>query len=225
MALFWIKKEAQGVPPATSLGALSERVSSLLQQGLTNDQIVEALQRENYPSDQIVEALTRATRESIEPFAPPQEPSPLPPPPMPEQFSNPLQQPQPQSQMYNDYPNGQMASFRSQEDIASTVEELVDSIVEEKWAELSKDFAKNTEWQETVNAKIAKLEQSVADLRSDVENLHNAVIGKVGEYDKNLLNVNSQMKAMDKVFQQVLPQLSDSVSELSRLAKKGRDEE
>ena len=62
-------------------------------------------------------------------------------------------------------------------------------------------------------------EQELEDLKGDVENLHKAIVAKIGEYDKNLLDVGTEIKAMEKVFQKVLPELTGSVSELSRITK------
>jgi hypothetical protein len=39
------------------------------------------------------------------------------------------------------------------------------------------------------------------------------------DYDKNLLDVGTEIKAMEKVFQKVLPELTSSVQELGRITK------
>ena len=61
------------------------------------------------------------------------------------------------------------------------------------------------------------VEQQTKDLKSTLDNLHSAIIGKIGEYDKNLLSVGTEIKAMEKVFQKILPSLSDNVAELSKI--------
>ncbi len=40
-----------------------------------------------------------------------------------------------------------------------------------------------------------------------------------GEYDQNILNVGTEIKVMEKVFQKVLPTLTENVNELSRITK------
>jgi hypothetical protein len=53
----------------------------------------------------------------------------------------------------------------------------------------------------------------------DLEGLHKAIVARIGEYDKSLLDVGTEIKAMEKVFQKVLPDLTGSVQELSKITK------
>ena len=59
----------------------------------------------------------------------------------------------------------------------------------------------------------------MSDVKADLETLHKAIVSKIGEYDKNLLDVGTEIKAMEKVFQKVLPTLTENVSELSRITR------
>ena len=102
---------------------------------------------------------------------------------------------------------------------AESVEEIAESIVEEKWEEFNKELGKINEWKDKSESRLVKAEQELEDLKEDVENLHKAIVAKIGEYDKNLLDVGTEIKAMEKVFQKVLPELTGSVSELSRITK------
>lgn len=98
-------------------------------------------------------------------------------------------------------------------------EQLVEQIIEEKWRDLQKDLAKTTEWRDSMGSRMDKLEQSVQDLKQDLEGLHKAIVSRVGEYDKTLMDVGTEIKAMEKVFQQVLPELTGNIQELSRITK------
>ncbi len=98
-------------------------------------------------------------------------------------------------------------------------EAIVEQLIEEKWRELQKDVAKITEFKETISSRIDKLEQGVSDIRADLEGLHKAIVARIGEYDKSLLDVGTEIKAMEKVFQKVLPDLTGSVQELSKITK------
>jgi len=98
-------------------------------------------------------------------------------------------------------------------------EEIAESIIEEKWHELTRDLDKMNEWKELSNSRIDKIEQSITDIKADLDNLHKAIVGKIGEYDKNLLDVGTEIKAMEKVFQKVLPELTDNVAQLSRITR------
>jgi hypothetical protein len=45
------------------------------------------------------------------------------------------------------------------------------------------------------------------------------VLGKVGEYDKNLVNIGVEIKAMERVFQKVLPNFTENVHTLDRVTR------
>ena len=59
----------------------------------------------------------------------------------------------------------------------------------------------------------------MGDMKADLDNLHKAIVSKIGEYDKNLLDVGTEIKAMEKVFQKILPTLTENVAELSRVTR------
>jgi len=50
-------------------------------------------------------------------------------------------------------------------------------------------------------------------MKDEVENLHKAIVAKIGEYDKNLLDVGTEIKAMEKVFQKVMLNAGPSLLE------------
>ena len=45
------------------------------------------------------------------------------------------------------------------------------------------------------------------------------MLEKVGEYDKHIGDVGTEVKALEKVFQKVLPGFIENVSELSRITE------
>ena len=98
-------------------------------------------------------------------------------------------------------------------------EVIVEQLIEEKWHELQKELVKTNEWKESMGSRMDKLEQSVADMKADLDGLHKAIVARIGEYDKTLLDVGTEIKAMEKVFQKVLPELTGNIQELSRITK------
>lgn len=99
----------------------------------------------------------------------------------------------------------------------ATNEELIEAIIDEKWNELVKDVNKIIEWKTQTETRVTSLEQQIRDVKDQFDKLHQALIGKIGEYDKHLLDVGSEIKAMEKVFAKVLPVFTQNVSELSRI--------
>lgn len=173
------------VPPPIPI----EQVITMQQNGLTNNQIIQTLERQGYQPQQIYDALAQAeNRGQLEPL--PEMPAPA----------------------------GDTGGALPRE-APKGYEEIAEAIVEEKWQEFTRELGKINEWKETTNSRMDKLDQSVSDMKSDLDNLHKAIVSKISEYDKNLLDVGTEIKAMEKVFQKVLPELTGSVAELSRVTK------
>jgi DNA-binding transcriptional MerR regulator len=176
----------------------TDQVMAMQQQGLTNNQIIQTLQRQGFQPQQIYDAMAQAESRGG-------------PEPMPEAPSGGL----------GEFPAaGRMGGGEGgQREAPKGFEEIAESIVEEKWNEFSKELGKMNEWKETATSRLDKVDQSMVDMKSDLDNLHKAIVSKISEYDKNLLDVGTEIKAMEKVFQKVLPELTGSVAELSRITK------
>lgn len=97
-------------------------------------------------------------------------------------------------------------------------EELIEAIIDEKWNELLRDINKIIDWKLQAENKLSSMAQEIKDVRAEFDKLHQAVMGKVGDYDKNILNVGAEIQAMEKVFAKVLPLFTEKVSELSRIS-------
>ncbi|MDO8740080.1 MAG: hypothetical protein Q7J54_00725 [Candidatus Woesearchaeota archaeon] len=199
------KKPASQAPPLIPV----DQVLNMRAQGLSNDQTIQALQRDGYASDQIFDAMSQADiKGSVEAARPYQMP------PLENPMSQEMQMPQ---QEFMQQPQMQAATD------VERIEELAEAIIDEKWNELVKNINKVIEWKTKTEARINKSEQAIDDLRNNLNTIHQTIIGKVEEYDKNIQNVGAEVKAMDKVFQKVLPQLTESIGELSRLTDKAKE--
>jgi hypothetical protein len=102
----------------------------------------------------------------------------------------------------------------------SAIEEVAEGIIDEKWEELMKNVDKIIAWKEEAEAKIAKFEQKISDLKERFEALHSGILSKVTEYDKGIKGVRTDIKAMEEVFKKTLPSFTANVGELGRLTKK-----
>jgi len=97
------------------------------------------------------------------------------------------------------------------------VEEIAEAIIDEKWSELLKDINKIVEWKETTESRLVKLEEEITNLKQNFDSLHKGILGKISEYDKNIANLGTGIKAMEKTFQNVLPTFTENVNKLSRI--------
>jgi hypothetical protein len=229
MALFGKKKERYpGTPPEAPArpgeGIPTALVIQMRSQGISNNQIVQSLQREGYSSSQIFDAMSQADIKGI--VEQPEEgmpaeagPAPAMPPPMPEQGQpfapaparkKPFLVPPPEMPPVSESPGAV-----SKED----VEEIAETIIDEKWEELMKSVDKIIAWKETIEQRFAKIEQKSKDLKEEFDALHKGVLGKIEDYDKSIKDVGTDIKAMEEVFKKTLPTFTENIHELSRLTR------
>lgn len=185
---------------------LSQTPTSLIiqmrQQGFDNNQIVQSLQREGFKSQQIFDAMNQADTKAGVEVASPQDLEQQPPSETPVQPS--VAQP------------GSMPMGPSSKE---EVEEIVESIVEEKMEDMTKESKKNSEWRDKTEDRLSRIEQQLIDIKTNFDNLHKGVLGKIEEYDRGINDVGTEIKALEKVFQKILPTLTENVSELSRITQ------
>lgn len=179
-------------------------VINMKNQGLNPNQIIQNLQRQGYPQESISNAMNQAEiKGNIENIPQNMQNNP--------QIENPMQM-QPQS---ISSPQDQ-SKFENQN---IDTEELIEAIINEKWEELLKDINQIIEWKDNAETRLIQMEEKVKNTKEEFDKLHQAIIGKVGEYDKNLTNVGTEVKAMEKVFQKVLPSFVDNINELNRITE------
>ena len=181
---------APAAPAPVSAGTPTDYILSLQQQGLTQNQIIQTLQRQGYSQAQVSDALNQA---AVKGQVTGNQPPPI------------AGQPQQGPSILP--PAG------------TNFEEIAESIIQEKWQDFQKELEKDTTWKEHTESRIGVIEGQMGELRNTVDNLHKAIVSKIGDYDKSLLSVGTEIKAMEKVFQQILPTLTDNVTELSRITK------
>ena len=188
-----------------------EQVLMMKQQGYTHNQIIQTLQSQGYNTDQIYDAINQSGLSMQS---------------MPEQPPDQIESGMPEYGQNYEYPRPQYKSFEPQKEIEppstmdeQRIQEVVEVIIDEKWNDLVKDIKKVIEWKEKSEDRIAKLEQQIIDLRMSMESLTKSMVGKISAYDQNIVEVGTEIKAMEKVFQKVLPSLTENVNKLERMAK------
>lgn len=180
-----------------------DQVAAMKGQGYSNNQIIQTLQRDGYTSSQIFDAMSQAemSETSMQP--------------------NDIQPIQQVPSQMGSVPMGQQYPMQPGfvPPASTSNEELIEAIIDEKWNELVKDINKVIEWKQKADTKLQVMEQRMTDMKDQFDKLHSAIVGKIGEYDKNMLNVATEMQAMEKVFSKVLPSFMDNVNELTRITE------
>lgn len=232
MAMFRLKKGHEEhaefqIPPS---GIPTDQVIQMRRQGLSNNQIVQSLQRMGYKSHDIFDAMNQADIKGgvegmqLDELGDIQNPLsqggygiPL------EMQQQPTRSPMSMAPPPQQYPS--MQASPPQQDLRHEIEEVAESIIDEKWEEFMENVKKLSEWKGQIEGRFVKIEQDISSLKERFEVLNKGVLGKIGEYDKNISEVGTEIKAMEKVFQKIMPTLSQNVNELSRITesmKKGK---
>lgn len=204
----------QGIP--------TDKVLEMRNAGVSNNQIIQNLQREGFMQSQIFDAMNQAEikagvsrlpmdyNQSFDAQNPMTMGAPQQMPPPPPQNMRP-QMPQAQFQPpFQEQPNSQIQGSVS-------TEELIEALIDEKWNDLLKDVNRIIDWKEKAESRMQKMELGFDEIKKNFDLLHKAIVGKIGEYDKHILDVGAEIQAMEKVFQKVLPTFVDNVNELSRI--------
>ncbi len=161
----------------------------LRDQGLTDDLISQELSRRGYSSDDAAQALSVLNTVDMSP----QEPS------YPQSAAP--QQPTMDNNTYE------------------RMEEIAESMIDEKWEELITEVKKIIEWKDRIEDRQNQIQSDLNKIKEDFKTLHLGVLGKLEDYDTQIRNVGTELKAVGKVFKDVIPEFVENVKELSATTK------
>ncbi len=99
------------------------------------------------------------------------------------------------------------------------IEELIESVVDEKWRSIMENVGDIGLWKDKVRTEVLSIKQELLRLENRLENLQKAILGKVRSYDEHMVEVGSQIKALEKVFSRIVEPLTTNIKELDRLTK------
>ena len=201
------------------------QVLQMKTQGLSNPQIIEALERQGYTPNQIFDAMNQADMKASIEKAPElgavQTQNPI----NPAVNSAPKQNAQPSPPL--SYSNTGGTDYYDQNyNAAGTlsidtekIEEIAEAIIDEKWEDLTTSMNEVVDWKNKTEQRIKQVEQRVTDLKDAFVQLQKGLMDKVSEYDQHILDVGTEVKAMETVFKKILPTLTSDVTELSNIVK------
>ncbi len=218
MGMFKAKKSDLASGPDIPL----DQVNAMKTQGYSNNQIIQSLQRDGYTSSQIFDAISQSEMLNKVPSQNSFNAQPI------MQQAESVQMPPPMQQQGINMPPMQGMPSMGMNTISMSgpsTEEIVEAIIDEKWNELVKDINKIIEWKQKADTRIGSMEQQMTDLKEQFDKLHQAILGKIGDYDKNMMDVGAELQAMEKVFSKVLPGFVDNVNELTRITDKMKGSE
>lgn len=97
--------------------------------------------------------------------------------------------------------------------------EVAEAIVNERFDELMSSVGNIPMWKEKVETNIISIKQEMLRINNRVENIQNAVLGKVKDYDQSMKDVYTEMKALERVFEKVLEPMVSNIKELDRITR------
>ena len=168
-------------------------VLQLREEGLTDAIIMDELSRKGYSHDQIMQALSRADTGTMPTSAPPMNAAAMLPP---------RPSPQESPEMGNIY---------------ERIEEITEAMIDEKWDDLISEVKKIVDWKEKIEEKQSKMSSDLEKLKEDFQVLHQGVLGKLEDYDTRMQDVGTELKAVGRVFKDVIPTFVQNVKDLSSI--------
>ena len=195
----------------------TEVVVNMVKRGASNKQIIEELESQGYTYEQIADALTQAeTKANIE-----TPPAPTPQGMLPSALSmtRPMATPSPQVVQVSS-PMRQSFGEGSGRDTEDMIEQIAESIIQEKWQKMMENIGDLNVWKEKIRTDILSIKQELVRLDNKVESLTKIMLGKVRDYDEHITEVGTDIKALEKVLQNVITPLSSNVKELSKLTER-----
>jgi hypothetical protein len=197
---------------------LVEGVISMRQQGAPDAAIAQQMQAQGISLPQIQDAMTQADikmRVGGSPMGPPGAPPGMGPPGQSE-----MQQMGPPGQPEMAPPMGMpgmggMGMGAPQEPSGPSSEELIERIIDEKWHTMQDKFDKFEDSKSEILRQLQDLRDNLNDLRVKYAQLQEDSVVKIEEYNKELEGVGSQIKAMQRVMQNIIPVFAENVRQLN----------
>lgn len=121
---------------------------------------------------------------------------------------------------YPSSPASSNSSSGADGNIYERIQEIAETMIDEKWDELLAEVKKIVEWKEKVEEKQLKIESDVQKLKDDFNVLHQGVLGKLEDYDTRMRDVGTDLKAVGRVFKDVIPEFVENVKELSSVTER-----
>ena len=138
-----------------------------------------------------------------------------------------MQQPAiPQGQGAAPMPSPPVQADISQENLYERIEQITESLIDEKWDDFVTEMKKVIAWKESTEKTISSMQTTIEKMKEDFNLLHQGVLGKINQYDDQIKEVDSELKAVGKVFKDVIPVFTNSVKDLHQISqdlKGGKD--
>mgnify|MGYP001602379137 FL=1 len=192
---------------------LAKKISELRKKNIPNGKIIESLKKEGFSSQDIYDSMSNETQNVADEL---EAPSPI------SEEMDVEEQEEPKSTIDFGMPSLRSpppSSIPSRQNIEQ-IEEIAESIVEEKWEEVNSIIGDLNLWKEKTSSEIEAIKQEILRIRNSFENLNNAVVGRVEGYQSNIMDLGAEIRALNKIMEKIIQPLTSNVKELSLITEK-----
>ncbi len=195
--------------------SLQARINELKISGRSNSEIIESLKKEGNTSQDIYDAMSQETSSyELTPPVPSEE--------MDSETREEEEEYRPMAEV-NDFMPSQKFPAPSripERQRIEDIEEIAESIINEKIEEVSVNINDLSLWREKTSTEIEAIKQEILRIRNHMENLQTSMLGKVEDYKRSIIDVNIEVKTLSKVLEKILQPLTENVKELSRITER-----
>ncbi|MFA4887476.1 MAG: hypothetical protein WC595_04640 [Candidatus Nanoarchaeia archaeon] len=119
----------------------------------------------------------------------------------------------------NQTPSNQPTYYAPAQVDSERIHEVAEAIVNERWEEFLAKVGDISIWKERTETNIISIKQEIVRINQRFDNLQNAILGKIHDYDQGMKDVHTEMKALEKVFEKILEPLVSNIKELGRITQ------
>ena len=139
-----------------------------------------------------------------------------------DQFSNIPQQMPMSTQQMQQTPMSSIDSFSPEPPTRASfemVEEIVESVVKEKWEDMIKSVGDIRSWKERMQVDTNATKQEILRIEERFDSLQKSIASKLTDYDHGVREVGTEMKALEQVLQKILGPLTRNIKELEKVVE------
>ncbi len=191
--------------------------------GMTDAQVIQNLREQGYSEKDINDAINQATiKQNVEGMEiPVPHPGTVPgmaPSVMTEQYGE-VPQYAEQGQGYAEQSGAEGYEYPYPETYASNeaIEEIAESIIEEKWQDFRERVGDLKGWKERLEKDLQRAEERLEKVEDSINNIQRALLEKVEDYGKGIRGLGSDVRAIEKVLSQVLDPMVANAKQLDRI--------
>jgi predicted CopG family antitoxin len=98
-----------------------------------------------------------------------------------------------------------------------TINDIADQIFEEKTEKIKKQISAISSFKDEINPEIEKIKERLEKLEKNFNDLQMAIVGKIGEYGRDIQSISKEMKSTQNSFSKVIDPLVDNIRELKKI--------